>query len=233
MIKVVVLDFDGTLADTNSVKEDCLRRTVAGLPDGPAALEKARQSGGDRYRVFADIAQRLWNGAGSQVIAANTRTLIESYSDCCTKGIVAAAERRGAREALDALRRRELRRYVLSATPDRHLREVLCRRGLLPRINGALGSSVTKEQGLLKIMTNEVALDRVGGEPGVEGAGAVGTVARVEHQRAVGRRGVAGHATGGAAGGKRPRTAPAPGRPCCPAPAAARARSASPRTSGA
>jgi phosphoglycolate phosphatase-like HAD superfamily hydrolase len=160
MIKVVVLDFDGTLADTNSVKEDCLRRTVAGLPDGPAALEKARQSGGDRYRVFADIAQRLWNGAGSQVIAANTRTLIESYSDCCTKGIVAAAERRGAREALDALRRRELRRYVLSATPDRHLREVLCRRGLLPRINGALGSSVTKEQGLLKIMTKE----RVGRE---------------------------------------------------------------------
>jgi len=36
----------------------------------------------------------------------------------------------------------------------------LCRRGLLPRINGALGSSVTKEQGLLKIMTKE----RVGRE---------------------------------------------------------------------
>ena len=155
MIKVVVFDFDGTLADTNAVKEECMHRVVAGLPCGPAALETARQGGGDRYKVFADVARRVWHGAAPEVIAGKTRVLVESYSNCCTKGIVAAAERRGARSALDALRRRGLPRYVLSATPDRHLREVLIRRGLLARLNGALGSSVTKEKGLLQIIATE------------------------------------------------------------------------------
>jgi phosphoglycolate phosphatase-like HAD superfamily hydrolase len=115
----------------------------------------ARQAGGDRYQVFADVARRVWHGAQVEVISEQTRALIDSYSACCTKGIVAAAERRGARNALDALHRRRLHRYVLSATPDRHLREVLCRRGLLSRLNGALGSSVTKEEGLVKIMVRE------------------------------------------------------------------------------
>jgi phosphoglycolate phosphatase-like HAD superfamily hydrolase len=147
MIRVVVFDFDGTLADTNAVKEECTQRTVAGLPGGPSVLETARQSGGDRYKVFADVARRVWHGAAPEMIADQTRVLVESYSNCCTQGIVAAAERRGARSALDALRRRGLPRYILSATPDRHLREVLLRRGLLSRVNGALGSSVTKEKG--------------------------------------------------------------------------------------
>jgi phosphoglycolate phosphatase-like HAD superfamily hydrolase len=155
MIKVVVFDFDGTLADTNAVKDECMQRTVAGLPDGPAALETAREGGGDRYKVFAAVARRVWHGAAPETIAGKTRVLVESYSNCCAKGIVAAAERRGARNALDALRRRGLPRYVLSATPDRHLREVLIRRGLLSRVNGAIGSSVTKEKGLLQIMAKE------------------------------------------------------------------------------
>jgi phosphoglycolate phosphatase-like HAD superfamily hydrolase len=116
-------------------------------------LQEARAAGGDRYRIFAEVARRL--SPEPRLAAAQARTLIETYSDCCTKGIVAAAERRGARAALDALRRRGLKLYVLSATPDRHLVEVLRRRGLLPWLQGALGSSVTKEQGLLKIMARE------------------------------------------------------------------------------
>ncbi|MGN6573791.1 MAG: HAD family hydrolase [Pseudolabrys sp.] len=162
MIKVVVFDFDGTLADTNAVKEECMHRAVADLLGGPAALETARRGGGDRYKVFADVAGRVWHGAAPEVVARHAQTLVTSYSNCCTKGIVAAAERRGARSALDALRRRGLARYVLSATPDWHLREVLIRRGLLSHMNGALGSSVTKERGLRQIMARErVARDSI------------------------------------------------------------------------
>src|SRR3569833_3835009 len=105
MIKVVVFDFDGTLADTNSVKKKCLDRTVAALPNGPASLEVARLTGGDRYRIFADVAQRVWHGADRRLVAAKARSLVEEYSYCCTKGIVDAAERRGARDALDELSR--------------------------------------------------------------------------------------------------------------------------------
>ena len=83
------------------------------------------------------------------------RMLVDSYSRCCTKGIVAAAERRGARRTLAGLAERGIHVWVLSATPDRYLRDVLRRRGLLQRLRGSYGSSVTKKKGLLKIMARE------------------------------------------------------------------------------
>ena len=155
MIRVVVFDFDGTLADTNAIKEGCLQRTVATLPNGPAVLMMARQAGGDRHKVFAEVARQLARNCDSRAIAAQTRALVDIYSRCCTKGIVAAAERRGARQTLTALAQRGMRLWVLSATPDRYLREVLRRRGLTHRLRGSFGSSVSKERGLLKIMKRE------------------------------------------------------------------------------
>ena len=38
MIRVAVFDFDGTLVDSNRVKDACFRRTVAGLDGGAEAL---------------------------------------------------------------------------------------------------------------------------------------------------------------------------------------------------
>lgn len=155
MIRIVVFDFDGTLADTNSLKEACLHRTVAGLAGGPAALAAARKAGGDRYRIFADVARRLSVADDPQSAAVQARTLVDRYSRCCTNGIVAASERLGARQALSALARRRLHLWVLSATPDRHLAEILRRRGILHWFKGSLGSSVTKEEGLRRIMAAE------------------------------------------------------------------------------
>lgn len=155
MIRVVVFDFDGTLADTNGVKEACLHRTVAAIAGGGAALAAARREGGDRYRIFARVAQQLLANAGDLAIATQARGLVDSYSRCCAAGIVAAPERRGARQVLAALARRRVHVWVLSATPDRHLNEVLHRRGLRRWLKGSLGSSVTKEEGLRRIMTIE------------------------------------------------------------------------------
>ena len=45
MIRLVVFDFDGTLVDSNPLKEACMHATVTGLPGGPAALAKARPLG--------------------------------------------------------------------------------------------------------------------------------------------------------------------------------------------
>ena len=155
MIGVVVFDFDGTLADTNGVKEACLHRTVATLAGGGAALAAARRDGGDRYRIFARVAQQLSAQAGNNAVAAQARDLIDSYSRCCVAGIAAAPERKGAMRTLAALSRRRLHLWVLSATPDRHLDEVLRKRGLRRWFRGSLGSSVTKEEGLRRIMMIE------------------------------------------------------------------------------
>lgn len=158
MIRVVIFDFDGTLADTNGVKEACLRRTVSKLNGGQAALAAARRDGGDRYQIFAKVARQLSAGGGAQLIDTQTRTLVDAYSRCCANGIAAASERKGAVRALAALARRGLHLWVLSATPDQHLTRLLRRRGLTRWLKGSLGSSVTKEEGLRRIM----AIERTG-----------------------------------------------------------------------
>ena len=157
MIRVVIFDFDGTLADTNGVKEACLQRTVAELNGGAAALAAARQKGGDRYQIFAKVAQQLSVNADAQTVGAQARALVDAYSRCCANGIAAAPERSGAVRTLAALARRRLHLWVLSATPDQHLVGLLRRRGLARWLNGSLGSSVTKEDGLRRIMAIERA----------------------------------------------------------------------------
>lgn len=157
MIRVVVFDFDGTLVDSNRVKEVCLHRTVAGLCGGEAALAAARKTGGDRYQIFEDVARKLSTTSDLVAITSQTRVLVNTYSHCCAMGIIASAERRGARRALAGLSQRGLRIWVLSATPDRYLTDLLRRRGLLRWLRGSYGSSVSKEQGLRQIVTAERA----------------------------------------------------------------------------
>jgi len=144
MIRVIVFDFDGTLVDSNHIKESCLGQAVRDIRGGQAALAEARQGGGDRYRIFAEVARRL---AGSpEDVGALSRRLVGRYSQCCARGISAAVERRGARRALSLLRRRKLSLWIVSATPTRDLLPLLRRRGLLPLLDGAFGAPGAKGQ---------------------------------------------------------------------------------------
>jgi phosphoglycolate phosphatase len=159
MIRVVVFDFDGTLVESNRVKEVCLHRTAAALRGGEAALAAACKTGGDRYQIFEDVARKLSTTSVRGDRIAVTRVLVNTYCHCCAMGIIAAAERRGARRALAGLSQRGLRIWVLSAPPDGHLTNLLRRRGLLRSLRGSYGSFVSKEQGLRQIMSTETPIE--------------------------------------------------------------------------
>ncbi len=160
MIRVAVFDFDGTLVDSNRVKDACFRRTVAGIARGAEALDAALALGGDRYRVFAEVARRLDPAGAPEAVAARGRALAAVYSPCCARGIGAARERRGGRRVLAALRRRGLRVWIASATPARDLLPILQRRGLLPFLHGALGGPASKVENLRHILRAERAAPR-------------------------------------------------------------------------
>lgn len=155
MIRVVVFDFDGTLVDSNSVKEACLQATLAGIPGGAAALASARANGGNRYRVFAEVAKLVRSDEDEEQVAAFGRELAARYSRCCARGIIAAPERRRARQALAILKRRGLRIWINSATPARHLPELLHRRDLARFCDGALGGPRSKLDNLRHILARE------------------------------------------------------------------------------
>jgi phosphoglycolate phosphatase len=155
MIRVVVFDFDGTLVDSNEIKTGCLYRSVADLEGGADIMSEVRKLGGDRFAIFDEFARRYYQGADPQAISANSRVLSKRYGECCFRGIAAAAERRGAREALSALHRRGLKLWVLSATPVASLRQLLIRRNIHRWLRGSLGSPVNKVDGLRFIMRTE------------------------------------------------------------------------------
>lgn len=158
MIKVVVFDFDGTLVDSNPIKEACFHVAVAGQPGGAEALAAARALGGDRYRIFAETARRLKPAGDATETAALARLLALRYGRCCETGIRSCAIRHGAHAMLAALKQQGLRLWLNSATPDRDLRQVVMRRGWAPLFAGMLGSGRSKADNLRHIM----AVERVG-----------------------------------------------------------------------
>jgi phosphoglycolate phosphatase-like HAD superfamily hydrolase len=157
MIRVVAFDFDGTLVDSNGVKEGCMRKVVAGFEQGAEALRAALALGGDRYRVFAEVARRLDADGAAATVAARGRALAATYTECCARAIMAAPERRGGRDVLAALRRRGVRVWIASATPARDLAPILRQRGLMPLLHGALGGPASKVDNLRRIMQVERA----------------------------------------------------------------------------
>jgi phosphoglycolate phosphatase-like HAD superfamily hydrolase len=142
MIRCVVFDFDGTLVDSNRVKEDCYGETVRGDARLAAAVAAARRQGGDRYRIFAAAAAAVApGGCGASLLA---RRLASTYARCTHRGVCAARDIRGAARALAWLARRGIRVVVSSATPRRDLLTLVRRRRWSRHVAAVHGSPASK-----------------------------------------------------------------------------------------
>lgn len=150
--RCVAFDFDGTLVRSNSLKRLCLYEVTEHIDGAASALDAMHREGlrGDRYDIFRELCKRV--NLSDQSAAEH---LTDAYSARCHERIVACAEVPGASEALDRLKNTGLPAYIVSATPQHHLRQAVQDRGMSKYFVDVLGRPTAKSQHLRHILADQ------------------------------------------------------------------------------
>jgi phosphoglycolate phosphatase-like HAD superfamily hydrolase len=148
----VAFDFDGTLVRSNQIKRDCFYLTLADLPGGAAILDSlfAERYRGDRFALFREVTRRL--GPDRMAAVADPDELAASYGRLCRERVGAAPEVPGAEAALTGLAAGGARLFLISATPQQALSEVVADRGLTRHFDLVLGAPTGKPAHLRRVI---------------------------------------------------------------------------------
>lgn len=170
----VVFDFDGTLVDSNHIKQAAYFEVAGRVPGGAEAMTRVHGTvAGDRYDLWRAWAGEMGLGDGSDQIAA--------YSQAVEDAITATREMPGAADTVAALRAGGLHVYISSATPRVNLLAILQRRGWTDWFDGIYGRPETKPEILTRhILPKAGSFDHVAvvGDGGDDRASAAGAGCR-------------------------------------------------------
>ena len=152
MSRHVAFDFDGTLVRSNRIKRDCFYEALDGVPGAAAILDALFAGGfeGDRYRLFEEVIGRL--RASGRADLPEAAELAARYGRICRERIAVAPEVPGAHAALATLKAAGARLFLISATPQGPLGEVVSDRGLAHFFDRVLGGPTDKPAHLRGIM---------------------------------------------------------------------------------
>jgi phosphoglycolate phosphatase-like HAD superfamily hydrolase len=154
MPRCLVFDFDGTLVDSNHVKDRAFFDVFDGLNARQEVEEVLReQTDLDRGGIVAEVLRRL--ELGGQLprecdAGALAQQLVEEYGRLADEAVNRAAEIPGATAALRHLNGRHLM-YVASATPEDALRRAVTTRGWSGFFEGVYGRPSRKPEILRRI----------------------------------------------------------------------------------
>ena len=145
----VAFDFDGTLVRSNRIKRDCFHETLADVPGAAAILDDlfASRYRGDRFALFREVARRL----GPDCLVEPDE-LAARYGRLCRIRIGAAPEVPGAGTALSRLAEAGVRMFLISATPQQALDEVVADRDLAGFFDLVLGAPTGKSAHLSRVI---------------------------------------------------------------------------------
>lgn len=146
-----VFDCDGVILDSNGVKTEAFRRTLAG--ESPELVDRFidyhQVNGGvSRYVKLAHFYRELkgdkdYEQAAQQAVNRFGILSLESLLDC--------AEILGVRDVLERLKTRDVPCFVVSGGDENEVRQVLRARGLAQMFDMILGSPTTKRENLTRI----------------------------------------------------------------------------------
>lgn len=157
MIVCVVFDFDGTLVDSNQVKQTAFYDVTRAYDPGGSTVSEIlrRYPQEDRYGLTRRIAVEL-TAQGRIPPQTKTETLgaqlAEAYTATCEQSIMTCQEVPGASEILKWLSEKGIPAFVNSRTPTEALKRLVELRGLAPYLAGIYGSPHNKRENLEAIL---------------------------------------------------------------------------------
>lgn len=155
MTRVVVFDFDGTLVDSNDIKQRAFHEVARCVPGGVDIIEAtlAELPGGTRYQVFAAAAARLCPG-DEMATERLAQKFVASYTTLASAGAAACPEVPGATAAMVDLAAGGALLAVNSGTPTDALRDIIDRRRWSGHFRCIYGAPASKVENLGWIATD-------------------------------------------------------------------------------
>jgi phosphoglycolate phosphatase-like HAD superfamily hydrolase len=179
-VRVVVLDFDGTLVDSNAIKRAAYYRLFPAGQDVTALIDGVLVSHYEesRYRILERILVALRRNSIPVAGDAGLDALARRYDDIVRDGAKRCPEIPGAGELLRALGRR-FTLYLSSTTPMESLRDIVACRGWTSFFRAMYGYPAEKTATLREIIAREhITADKLvvfgDGESDRTSAGSVG-----------------------------------------------------------
>ena len=152
-LKVIAFDLDGTLLESNHIKDEAFDSIFSEWPEHRDTVLKWHLSHNhiDRREKFRYFVEEVLTLTGQDKLIEGLTT---RFSELTTQAIIDCSFVEGALSFLEYIQGK-VATYLVSATPQKELNKILLARKLKNYFNEVYGAPINKEEVLKKIMTNE------------------------------------------------------------------------------
>ena len=153
LLKIIALDFDGTLIESNNIKDEAFEQIFSDWPEHRKTMLTwhRKRNAVDRYEKFRYFVEEVLMESGN---TKKIDILTNRFSTLTRQAIIQCPWVNGATEFLEKIRGK-LILYLISATPQRELEEITNQRGIKETFKDIFGAPLDKSVVLKKIMDLE------------------------------------------------------------------------------
>lgn len=156
MIRNVFLDFDGVVVESVDIKTRAFAKLFEA--EGPAVMKKVvdyhvNNTGVSRYDKFRYIYSEILKRPLSE---DEFRGLCDSFARLVLDAVVSVPYVKGAKEFLDNCASK-YRLFIVSATPQKEIEEIVKRRGITKFFKGVYGAPNSKADSVKNILAEDGA----------------------------------------------------------------------------
>lgn len=151
MITSIIFDFDGVILESVSVKTDAFRTLFSFVPEHVDEIVQFHKDNGgmSRYDKFCYIYNTILK---QELTQKKFKELSDAFSVIVFDKVIKTPFVPGAQEFLKGNYRR-FTLYVVSATPEDELRQIIEKRGLAGYFHGIYGAPVKKTEHIRRILS--------------------------------------------------------------------------------